>query len=117
MRSPRLEAQVKCTDADAATPMHVVYPLKIKNYDELRPTDLLVPRILIIVTVPDELNHWLNHTEQELALRKCGYWMSIHGEPAIQNTATRSVHIPRAQQFTVAELTGIMQRIGNGLNP
>lgn len=117
MRSPRLDAQVKCTDAAAVTATHVAYPLKMKNYDDLRATNLFVPRILIVVTVPNDLVDWLNHSEQELALRKCGYWLSLLGEPPVPNSATRTVQLPRANQFTVAELTGIMQRIGNGQNP
>ncbi len=117
VRSPRVDVQVKCTDAASITAAHVSYPLKMKNYDELRCVDLLVPRILIVVTVPNELPRWLNHSETELAMRKCGYWMSLRGEPAIPNTATRTVHIPRSNQFTVPHLTAIMQRIGLGQYP
>lgn len=117
VRSPRVEVQVKCTDAATITATHIVYPLKLKNYEELRPVDVLVPRILIVVVVPDDLNDWLDHTEQELALRKCGYWVSLRGQPATTNTTSVTVHLPRTNQFTVAELQGIMQRIGNGQNP
>ena len=99
------------------TAAHVAFPLKIKNYDELRPTDVLVPRILIVVTVPDNLGDWLNHSEQELAMRRCGYWLSLRGEPATTNTTSVTVQLARANQFTVAELGGLMQRIGNGQHP
>lgn len=117
MRSPQVDAQVKCTAAASVSATHVAYPLKIKNYDELRPTDLQVPRILIVVTVPDDLGDWLKHSEQELAMRRCGYWLSLRGEPGTTNTTSVTVQLPRANQFTVAELAGIMQRIGNGQNP
>jgi hypothetical protein len=117
VRSPRLEAQVKCTDSATSTATDVAYPLKLKNYDELRPTNVLVPRILIVVTVPEDLNDWLNHSEQELAIRKCGYWLSLRGEPATTNTTSVTVRMLRSNQFTVAELKGIMQRIGIGQNP
>jgi hypothetical protein len=117
VRSPRVEAQVKCTDAASIHPAHVAYPLKLKNFDELRPVDVLVPRILIVVIVPDVLGDWLDHSEQELAMRRCGYWLSLRGLPATANTTNVTVHLPRANQFTVAELQGIMQRIGNGQNP
>ncbi|RYD19982.1 MAG: DUF4365 domain-containing protein [Verrucomicrobiaceae bacterium] len=117
VRSPRVEVQVKCTDAATVHPAYIAYPLKLKNYDELRPTDVLVPRILLVVTVPDDVNDWLNHSEQELALRKCGYWLSLRGQPATANTTNVTVHLPRVNQFTVAELQGIMQRIGNGQYP
>ncbi len=117
VRSPRVEAQLKCTETAAVQASHVPFALKLKNYDDLRPTDLLVPRILIVVLVPTTLSDWLNHSEQELALRKCGYWLSLRGLPATTNTASVTVQIPRANQFTVAQLQGIMQRIGNGQFP
>jgi len=74
---------------------------------------VLIPRILIVVLVPNDLTDWLNHSEQELAMRYCGYWISLRGEPATGNTATVTVHLPRTSQFTVAELQSIIQRIGN----
>src|SRR5260370_869697 len=111
-RSPQLEAQVKCTDAATMTSNYIAYPLKIKNYDELRPADFLVPRILIVVVVPDSLTDWLNHSEVELAMRRCGYWLSLLGMPATTNTASVTVHLPRIKQFTVVELQAMMQRIG-----
>ena len=92
-------------------------PLKIKNYDELRPADFLVPRILIVVVVPDSLTDWLNHSEVELAMRRCGYWLSLLGMPATTNTASVTVHLPRIKQFTVVELQAMMQRIGSGGHP
>lgn len=117
VRSPRVEAQVKCTAAKPVQPAHIAYPLKLKNYDELRPTNVLVPRILIVVLVPDDVADWLNHSEPELAMRRCGYWMSLRGEPATTNSTNVTVHVPRAHQFTVAGLQNMMQRISNQQNP
>ena len=116
-RSPQLGAQVKCTESANVHQDHIAYALKLKNYEELRPTNLLVPRILIVVTVPDNLNDWLNHSEEELAMRKCGYWVSLRGMAATANTTNVTVHLPRNNHFTVAQLTQIMQRIGNGQTP
>jgi hypothetical protein len=119
-RSPQLGAQVKCTESANLHQDHVAYALKLKNYDELRPTNLLVPRILIVVTVSDNLDDWLNHSEDELAMRKCGYWVSLRGQPAANvgpKTDKITIHLPRVNHFTVAQLTKIMQRIGNGQTP
>jgi hypothetical protein len=117
VRSPQLDAQVKCTESASVHPDHVAYPLKLKNYEELRPTNLLVPRILIVVTVPVDLVDWLNHSEPELAMRKCGYWVSLRGMAATVNQTNVTVHLPRVNHFTVAQLQQIMQRIGNGQTP
>lgn len=117
VRSPRVEARVKCTEIASLSTQHLSYPLKLKNYEELRSTNVLVPRILIVVLVPEALNDWLCHSEQELAMRKCGYWMSLRGQPATKNSSSVTVHLPRTNPFTVAQLQGIMARIGNGQLP
>lgn len=117
VRLPQIDAQVKCTESAGIHANHIAYPLKLKNYEELRPINVSVPRILIVVTVPDDLANWLNHSEQELAMRECGYWVSLRGMPATTNGTNVTVHLPRANQFTVAQLAAMMQRLGNGQMP
>lgn len=112
--SPRLELQLKCKAATTPTGDNFSHSLKLKNYDDLRHTDILVPRILVVVLVPENADEWLGHTESELAMRRCGYWVSLRGLPPSDNTTGQTVTLQRAQMFTVESLKGIMQRIGNG---
>ncbi|MFH0823782.1 MAG: DUF4365 domain-containing protein, partial [Pseudomonadota bacterium] len=114
IRSPRVELQLKCKAA--GTPAGNMFPhsIKRKNYDDLRDTDVLVPRILVVVLVPDDPSEWLGHSEAELVLRRCGYWVSLHGLPPSENETGQTVYIPRSQKFTVESLRAIMQRIGRG---
>jgi hypothetical protein len=114
VRSPKVELQVKCKAAQTPTGDRISYSLKLKNYDDLRYTDLLVPRILVVVLVPDNLCDWLDQNEARMALRRCAYWISIRGEPQLENATGRNINIPRAQRFTVESLQEIMQRIGRG---
>jgi len=118
-RSPRLELQVKCSEQGAVTvsDTHVHYPLKLKNYDELRADDVLVPRILLVVLVPNDLGDWLKWTAQELAVRRAGYWLSLRGMPPTANTTSVTVQVPLTNEFSVEQLGAIMKRIGNGLYP
>jgi hypothetical protein len=113
VRSPRLDVQVKATAA-AIEGDPFPFDLKTKNYDELRSTDLQVPRILVVVVVPEDANRWVEATEEELVLRHCGYWISLHGRPETQNTATVRVVIPRSSCFHVEQVRGIMGRIRDG---
>lgn len=116
-RSPKVEMQLKCCGRDIVGDNDLSYPLKIKNYDELRFENYQVPRILVVVAVPEDIGDWLVHTEEQLAMKYCGYWVSLRGKPDTTNTATVAVKLPRTQQFTVEQLAAMMARIGNGDQP
>ncbi|MCM2549262.1 DUF4365 domain-containing protein [Burkholderia glumae] len=112
-RRPRIEFQAKATARDVVGPEHISFPLTIKNYNDLR-VETIVPRLLIVLTMPDDEQLWLNHSEQELALRHCCYWMSLLGLPATENGANVTVHLPRTNQFDSATLAALMARVENG---
>jgi hypothetical protein len=114
IRYPRLEIQVKCTSLDLMSEDVIRYPLAIKSYDDLRVENIQTPRILVIVVVPDTLDQWLTHSQQELCLRHCGYWLSLRGQPSTPNQATITVPIPRQNIFDVNGLSTLMQRIEAG---
>lgn len=114
IKSPKLDLQLKCHARSAPAEMEFTYPLKIKNYDDQRDDSVMVPRILVVVLVPDQLADWINHTESQLALRRCGYWTSLRGLPATQNANTVSVTVHRSQQFHCDGVLQLMQRIAAG---
>ena len=114
LRSPRIELQLKCTGRDVREDNHVQFPLKVKNYNDLRHENDQVPRILVVVVVPERVEDWLGHSEEALALRHCGYWISLRGRPDTNNASTITIPIPRGQQFTVESLRGMMERVQTG---
>lgn len=116
IKSPRLEMQLKCHAMATPAEPDFGFWLDLKNYDDLRDSTE-VKRILVVVLVPDGLADYLAESETELALRRCGYWMSLRGAPATVNETGKTVRISRAQTFTVQALQGIMQRIGQGALP
>lgn len=113
VRSPRLDLQLKAT---ARPPLADPFPfdLDVKNYEELRSQLLQVPRILVVVVVPEDPATWVSATEQELTVRHCGYWKSLRGFAGTNNTAAVRVQMPRAAKFHVAELQSIMNRVQAG---
>lgn len=114
VRSPKVELQLKCTSREVLKDDHVAFPLKRKNYDELRHTDYQVPRILVVVLVPEDVGAWLVQSEECLALHHCGYWLSLYGRNDVTNSENVTVHLSRSNIFSVDELTGIMDRIAEG---
>lgn len=114
-RHVQLEAQLKCTACETV-PDGVdsfTFDLPIKNYDDLR-CEVLVPRVLIVVTLPLGEEEWCAHTEQELLLRRCGYYVSLAGSPASENKTTVRVRVPRANMLSPARLTDLMAKINSG---
>ncbi|GCL40132.1 hypothetical protein SR1949_52660 [Sphaerospermopsis reniformis] len=111
--SPRVELQLKCTARDVLEENCIKYPLILKNYHDLR-INSLVPRILVVVLVPEKITDWIKQTEEELCLRYCAYWVSLRGMPDTTNTTNVTIKIPRSNQFTLDALQTIIQRISLG---
>jgi hypothetical protein len=111
-RPPRIELQLKCTADDVIRGDYIAFPLKRKNYDDLRlrDIDLVVPRILVVVRVPESEGEWLHQTEDELLMRRCGYWVSLSGQPKTANRTSVTVQLPRSNRFDVGSLRGLMER-------
>lgn len=110
----RLEIQLKCTGEPVdMTQETFPFDLKLKNYNDLR-VESLVPRLLVVVCVPEDINTWTKQTEQELCLRHCGYWLSLVGMPDVTNKTKVRIQIPRNNIFSVKFLKNAMQRIASG---
>jgi hypothetical protein len=111
VRSPKLDLQLKCTSAHDMIGGELSYPVPVKNYDELRATDLMVPRILVMVLVPTAVEEWMTCSPASLVLRKCAYWTSLRGLPDTGNTHTVNVQVPGSQPFDPAQLSAIFARL------
>jgi hypothetical protein len=112
--------QLKCTARGVLTTEQLTYQIKLKNYDDLRYNDYQVPRILVLVTVPNDVNSWLNQNHDQLVLCHCGYWLSLRGMAAVYSDAEDprvTIRLPRSQQFTVASLKELIATVGRGEKP
>ena len=89
-RPPRLELQLKCTSDKIIKEKNIVFSLKRKNYDDLRLDDLIVPRLLVVLSVPRKDDDWLKHSETETTIgiaptgRVYGAWRTREPGPRFQ---------------------------------
>ncbi len=86
------------------------FNLPLRQYNRLRETRLAIPRILVVLYLPEDPTDWLRHSEDALIARRCAYWVSLRGAPASENAGHQTVYVPRAQFLSVAALTEIMTR-------
>lgn len=114
----RLGIQSKCTYYYKANSKGFIpFKLKRKNYDDLRTTS--EPHILVVVTVPNEMNGCLQFGADHLLLKHRAYWMSLSKEPELPDPeqASVTVQVPVDQEFTVEVLHQLMAMIAQGLKP
>ena len=112
-RQPIVAFQAKATTRSVGHGADIGFPLPVKNYNDLR-ADVFGPRLLIVVFLPADEAEWLAHSEDELRMRHCGYWVSLAGQPSTTNTRTVTVRIPRSQVFDTAQLRELMGRANRG---
>lgn len=112
---PSFEAQLKCTAQDLMQEDAIHLSLKLKNYNDLRSPNVLIPRILVCVILPShDPSSWLAHSEEELSLMKCAYWVSLRDFPSTVNSHTVTIQIPKSQIFNVSSLKELMENVGKG---
>jgi len=113
LNKPQIDIQAKCERSGAATSDPISYSLDLETYDNLRDDKVCIPRILVLVLVPNEVQDWLGQTEQALEVRHCAYWVSLNGFPASANTSSQTVYIPRKNLFGPQVLQSMMVTIAD----
>jgi hypothetical protein len=97
-----LGLQIKAHVHDPA-PGPIKYNLtSAKNFEDLRRTHTLIPKLLVVVLLPEDESTWVGLSEDALVLRRCGYWMSLVG------AEKRSLSIPRENVFDGQSLMRLM---------
>ena len=69
-----------------------------------------MPRLLVVVVIPESEEEWLRHSEDELCLRRGGYWMSLADLPTTANEVSVTVQMPRSQVFDAEAIRNLMSR-------
>ena len=110
---PQLDLQLKATVNLAAVTGHYRFPLRRRNYDLLR-VETQVPRLLIVLDLPQDRDQWITITAEALLLRRRAYWLSLIGCEETQNQASVTVRIPTANVFDVDGLRSLMDRSRRG---
>jgi hypothetical protein len=116
LNKPQIDIQAKCQRSGVATADPISYQLDLETYDNLRDPKVCIPRILVLVLVPADVQEWLAQSEHALTLRHCAYWLSLKGMKSSTNAATQTVHIPRKNLFGPSVLQSMMSKIADGLD-
>ena len=111
---PALDLQLKAT-AGLGDPKDGVFRfrLKRKNYEDLR-AGTRIPRLLVVLSLPEDEREWMTMTPDKLILRKCAYWLNLRGWKETGNRTSVTVPVPERNLFTVEALRDLMEQSGRG---
>jgi len=117
LKSPRIEVQAKCSSQDIVRDGGIHFALPIKNYNDLCGYNWHVPRILVILLIPEKPSDWIHQTQEGMTLRRCAYWISLKEAPVVKNRRSVTVPISCSCVFTVDALQGMLLRVASGGYP
>ena len=109
--SPSIALQLKATVGlgGAHQDDNFRYEVPLRNYDRLiRPSQ--IPRYLVVLSLPENKNDWLNVSSDALVVRECAYWVSLLGRPESTNRNSVTVSIPISHRFDPEGLQQLVQR-------
>lgn len=114
IRNPTIEIQLKCTSQELIKGDVIKYPLKLKNYNDLRGEDVAAPRYLMVLVVPDNIENWTHYLDNAMILFNNCYWASLRFEPESKNTTKVTVDISLGQKVTEESLLKLMELASKG---
>ena len=114
IRNPQIQLQLKCTSQDFIVGDVIKFPLKMKNYEDLRGDDVVVPRYLAVLVVPEQTTHWVLHHDDCVALHNLCFWASLRDAPASSNKETVTIDVPLSQRLTTDALMEMMKAASLG---
>lgn len=115
-RNPIVEIQLKCTSKDVIKGDVIKFELKLKNYNELRGEDVMVPKYLIVMLVPEDQKTWIGSDDKWLHLPHSCYWLSLRNHPPTDNQASVVVDVPLANRVTTDSLFAMMDAASYGVS-
>ena len=109
-----LDFQLKATVNAEVRGCEIVYDLRVKNYIDLIDEEIGTPRILILYSLPDISTKWLENSPDSLIMRNGAWWVSLRGQPDVDNKESVRIKIPLRNFLSVEELKRIMQCVKEG---
>jgi len=83
----------------------------VKRYDELRARSAPMPKLLVVLYLPEDAARWLEHSEDALIARRCAYWVTLWDAPATKNKSGQTIYLPQANLLSPQGLREVARRL------
>ena len=115
-KDPNFRVQLKSTYSafDRRADGQLVYNLRAKNYNDLVVTNRMTPLILVVLWMYEDVNDWIEQTDEFLKITRRAYWMNLSGQDPTENSETKTIEINENQLLTAESLKELMIRASKG---
>lgn len=115
IRDPAIDFQLKCTYTHSPNSNGILkYPLKKKNYEDLRGTNFSRPKLLAVLCIPENCKQWLSSEPKGMNLYNKMYWFSLKDCGPTQNKKSVTIDIPPENILSVDAMKSFMKVAGRG---
>ena len=109
--SAQLAVQLKSTSMDLIEDNNSIhYSLKVKNYNDLRMQSTM-QQLLFLLVLPNDENNWIQHSIEQLIIRRCMYWLSFSDTEETENTDGITLLMPKLQVVSSDTLLALLQKV------
>lgn len=109
-----IDFQLKATKNIIPKGNKLIYDLEVKNYRDLIKTQVGTPRILIVYSMPAQIDEWITVTDEDTTLRYCAWWGSLKGQKETNNKKKKRIVLPVSQRLTPVELRRLINLVKEG---
>lgn len=108
-----IEVQLKATSKIPAleADRYSYWLQDVGRYEELRVRTAPMPKLLVVLFLPENAAEWLLHSEEALVARRCAYWVSLWDAPPCGNRTGQTVYLPCVNVLSVDGLRSVARRL------
>jgi len=108
----KVDVQLKCTHKERLIDkgLHHSHPLDNRAYNLLRQPDRALVAYLALVTVPKDVEEWINSDDEGILLKGSGFYVCMEGMPDPTGKEHTVVRIPVGQRIDSAALDLMFKR-------
>jgi hypothetical protein len=110
-----LHVQLKATSQLLASVDECLsFPLDVGLYNKLRSRANFIPRLMVLLQLPESNSQWLMVSSDGMVAGGCCRWVSLRNAPDVKNSSTVNVRIPMANVLTPDTLIELARRFSVG---
>lgn len=108
--NPSISFQLKATSRKIIKNGMIKFSLKRKNYNDLIKVNVINPRYLAVMLLPNERSHWLEHGFMSSVIRRECYWFSLQGMSPLKSAESITINIPLKNKLNANVINSLLSQ-------